>query len=242
MTAGPAVPGRLITLVRRKGRPACVLLPGAGGGLNPYLRLASFLGQTHSVHAIRAAGLLPGEAPEQTVAQMADSVLDTLHEQAIVPDLVFGWSLGGTVGWEVCVRLAAAGHRPDLVIVDSSPLPRPSTVEDDGRIRDTIVQMLGPRPDPQTVERVLATFQAQVAALVDYRAERDYAGRVLLLMCSDDDIAGRDASVRRWQDIAPDLRTHPLDAGHFAVFEPAHLPQLTGRIADFLPVPAGSAR
>ncbi|MEN3356438.1 MAG: hypothetical protein V7637_420 [Mycobacteriales bacterium] len=238
----PTLPGRLITLVRRKERPACVLLPGAGGGLNPYLRLASFLGQTHSVHAVRAAGLLPGEAPEETVAQMADSVLDALHEHAIVPELVFGWSLGGTVGWELCVRLAAAGQRPDLVIVDSSPLPRPSTVDEDSRIRDTIVAMLGPRPDPLTIERVLATFRAQVAALVDYRTERAYAGRVLLLMCSDDDIAGRDASVRRWQELAPDVRTGTLDAGHFTVFEPDHLAQLTGRIADFLRVPAESGR
>ena len=42
-------PGRLVTLVRRAHQSACLLLPGAGGGLNPYLRLASFVGSTHAV-------------------------------------------------------------------------------------------------------------------------------------------------------------------------------------------------
>ena len=96
--SGTTLPGRLITLVRRKDRPVCVMLPGAGGGLTPYLRLASHLGRTHSVYAVRAAGLLPDETPEDTVARMADSAVDALG--GLAPALVFGWSLGGTVAWD----------------------------------------------------------------------------------------------------------------------------------------------
>ncbi|MFC0542643.1 alpha/beta fold hydrolase [Kutzneria chonburiensis] len=230
--SGTTLPGRLITLVRRKDRPVCVMLPGAGGGLTPYLRLASHLGRTHSVYAVRAAGLLPDETPEDTVARMADSAVDALG--GLAPALVFGWSLGGTVAWEVCLRLADRGLRPDLVIVDSSPLPRKSSAEDDERVRASVVSGLGPRPDEQTSARVERTVRAQMAALADYAATREYGGRVLLLMCPDDTFAERAESVHRWHELAPDLRSGTLDADHYAVFDPANLPQLTDAIGDFL--------
>jgi len=231
----PVLPGRLVTLVRRKERPVCVMLPGAGGGLNPYLRLASFLGRHHNVYAVRAAGLLPGDPLEDSVAAMADAAVDALDGRS--PALVFGWSLGGTVAWEMCVRLADRGVRPDLVIVDSSPFSRPSTVDGDELIRQIIVSGLGPRPDEQTVVRVEHTFRAQVRALAGHATRREYPGRVLLLMCpesSADGISGRADAVRRWRELAPDLRLANLDASHYAVFEPEHLDQLTGAIGAFL--------
>ncbi|MFC3454869.1 alpha/beta fold hydrolase [Amycolatopsis speibonae] len=233
-------PSRLITLLRRKDRPVCVMLPGAGGGLNPYLRLASYLGRSYSVYAVRAAGLVPGDTVEDSIAAMADSALSALGDRT--PDLVFGWSLGGTIGWEVCVRLADRGRRPDLVIVDSSPLPRHATADADERIRKLIVAGLGPRPDEHTVARVERTFRAQVRALAGYAADREYPGRALLLMCADadDGISGRDVALRRWSELAPDLKTATLDAGHYEVFDPAHLDRLTGEIGAFLGREQGS--
>jgi thioesterase domain-containing protein len=230
------LPGRLVTLARRGDSPVCLMLPGAGGGLNSYLRLASHLGHRYSVYAVRAAGLLPAETPEDSVGAMADSAVAALRGRQ--PALVFGWSLGGAVGWEVCVRLADRGLLPDLVMVDSSPVPPPSSAAGDERIHGIVVRGLGPRPDRDTVARVQQTVQAQLRALAGYTAERAYAGRVLLLMCpaSEDDVefADRDEAVRRWRELAPDLRTGTLDAGHYAVFDPAHLGRLTAEISAFL--------
>ncbi|KAA2255370.1 alpha/beta fold hydrolase [Solihabitans fulvus] len=226
--------GRLITIVRRKNRPACVMLPGAGGGVTPYLRLASYLGATHNIYAVRPAGLLPDETPEATVAEMADSALKAMEDSGIVPDLVFGWSLGGVVAWEVCAALAERGHRPDLVLVDCSPMARVSTDEEDADIRDTIVGQLGPRPAPDTVQRLERTFQAQVAALAAHRAELHYAGRVLLLLCSPDTEV-RSAAEVRWRELADgDLEQGRLRSGHFDVFEPEYLSELSAAIGAFL--------
>lgn len=229
-------PGRLITLVRRKGLPTCVLLPGAGGGLNPYLRLAGYLGRFYSVYAVRAAGLQPGERPEESIGEMADSAVAALEGHS--PALVFGWSLGGTVGWEVCIRLADHGLHPTLVMVDSSPLPRPSVEADDERIRRIILSGLGPRPDERTVAQVDRTFRAQVQALAGHAADRAYTGRVLLLMCPSSEGEGaypdRKAAVRRWRELAPDLQVGKLDAGHYEVFEPGHLDELTNVVGAFL--------
>lgn len=241
----PGVPGRLITLVRRKDRPACVMLPGAGGGLGPYLRLASLLGRYYNVYAVRAAGLLPGDVPEDTIEAMADSAVHALDGNS--PALVFGWSLGGTVAWETCVRLADRGVRPDLVIVDSSPLPRRSTAADDDAIWDIVAGGLGSRPDEGTLARVRRTFQAQLRALAGHAAQREYAGRVLLLMCPDTDVDGklsdRAGAIRRWRELAPDLRDATLDAGHYEVFDPEHLDRLAAEIGAFTGVElTGAAR
>lgn len=227
--------GRLITLVRRGNRPSAVLLPGAGGGLNPYLRLASHLGAHYNVHAVRAAGLVPDEKPERTIADMADSAADALAEAGIEPALVFGWSLGGTIGWELCQRLPGA---PDLVLVDSSPLPRVSSVEGDARLREFIVGMLGPRPDPATAQRVRETFDAQVEALADYHGTGTHDGRVLMLMCLDNDFRDREAASNRWRELAPGLVEGTLNASHYSVFEQDHLPELTAQLDRFLEVEA----
>jgi thioesterase domain-containing protein len=228
------VPGRVITLVRRENHPAFVMMPGAGGGFGPYVRLASQIGERHSVHVIRAAGLMPGEVPERTIDAMAGSALDALDAAAIVPQAVFGWSMGGAIGWELCVRLAERGELPDLVLVDSSPLPREPTVAADARLRDRIVGMLGLEPSAATLDLVGRTLDAQIAALASYQTRRAYAGRVLLLTCADEDIPGRDESASRWHSLAPQLRAGRLAAGHFDVFDRVHLPELADHIATFL--------
>ncbi|MFJ9824226.1 alpha/beta fold hydrolase [Streptomyces sp. NPDC101160] len=232
-TASPAT-SRLVILVRKKNRPTCVVLPGAGGGLQPYLRLAGYLGSRYNVYGVRTLGMVAGEEPETTVPEMADSVLATLDEQGLTPDLVVGWSMGGTLGWELSTRLAERGHRPDLVLIDTSPLLRESTPEADGDIEDNIVRQLGPHADEATRTRVLETFRAQVRALTEYETTTPYAGRVLLTMCTGDRMGPREEATERWRELAADLRTASLSATHFGVFDAEHFTELTEPIGKFL--------
>lgn len=248
MTAAGAAE-RVVPLVRRHRAGGCLLLPGAGGGLQPYLRLASVLGRTHDVYAVPPLGLLAGEVPERDVAAMADSVLAAVDAAGLAPTVVLGWSLGGVLGWEVCVRLADRGRRPDLVLVDAVPYPRPSTPAGDGRVEAEIRRGLGPNAGGPLVERVLGVFRGQVAALAGHSTERPYAGRVLLLVCAGGDPGDGDgpaarspAALARWRQLAPELRVIELPAGHFEVFEPAHLAELAGAVSGFLGVPSEVAR
>jgi thioesterase domain-containing protein len=227
-------PGRLIALVRRGDRPVCVMLPGAGGGVIPYMRLAAHIGRTHDVYVVRAAGLVSGEVQERSVDAMAAAAIEALDAAAIVPQVVFGWSLGGAVAWEVCVRLADRAELPALVVVDAAPLPRASTAAVDASLRSLIVGMLGPRPPAATVELVGETLDAQLEALAGYRASRPYPGRVLLLMCTDGEFPERAAYAERWRVLAPHLCSGRLAAGHFDVFDPLNLPQLADQITAFL--------
>jgi len=88
-------------------------------------------------------------------------------------------------------------------------------------------------------------FQGQVAALARHSVDRPYPGRVLLLVCTgpppDQDGAGSPAVLDRWRELAVDLRIGELAAGHFTVFAPEHLPELTAALAGFLGVPVGVA-
>lgn len=230
--------GRLIPLMRGKDKPTCVMIPGAGGGLAPYLRLAGFLGQTYNVYAVRAAGLVPDEPPETSVAAMTEGVLDALD--SLVPDVVFGWSMGGTIAWEVC--LALAGHQPRLVMIDCSPFRLPPNPTRDSDTLRRIVQMLGARPDEQTLSRVTTTFNAHVKALTDFETSRPYSGPVQLLVCDgESDLIDRADAIARWRSLAPDLRLGTVPSDHFGVFEPEHLPRITEQIGDFLGRPAGVA-
>jgi thioesterase domain-containing protein len=235
MTDVAAFP-RLIPVVSGKDRPRCLILPGAGAGFVPYARLAAGLGDALDlgVDFVRALGLLPEESPEHSIAQMAGSVLDLLATTSTVPQSVFGWSLGGLVGWEVCVALAARGNLPDLVIVDSSPQPEKSEPAEQERVRNRIVDELGRNADQQTIDRVVRTLAAQSAAFADYRARQRYPGRVLLLTCAPQHALERVAAVRLWRELAPRLTVGQLDAGHHEIFEPAHLPQLIAAVGDFL--------
>ncbi|TCO60692.1 alpha/beta fold hydrolase [Actinocrispum wychmicini] len=230
--------GRLIPLMRGKDKPTCLMIPGAGGGLAPYLRLAGFLGQTYNVYAVRAAGLVPDEPPETSVQAMTDGVLTALD--SLVPDVVFGWSMGGTIAWEVCVALAA--HQPRLVMIDCSPFRLPHNPARDEATLRRIVGMLGTRPDENTLARVTQTFHAHVKALTDFETSRRYDGPAQLLVCTgESDLVDRASAIERWQSLAPDLRLGTVPTDHFGVFEPEHLPRLTEPIGEFLEMPAGVA-
>lgn len=224
---------RLMPLVRRGDRPVALMVPGAGGGLQPYLRLAGALGKTHNVYGILAVGLLAGEEPEDDVAAMAESTLRAVDNAGITPDLLFGWSMGGAISWEVCVRLAARGIRPELVMLDSSPLPRTATEQENEWLLDRVTAMLGDRADADMVVRVRRTLAGQIAALTDHRVDQPYDGRVLLISCTDPDRM-RAPSIDHWRQLASDLREERVDADHFEVFDPAYLPALTELLRPFV--------
>ncbi len=231
--------GRVLPMIRRRGRPTCLVVPGAGGGLRPYVPLGSFLSEWFDVFMVRTLGLLPGEEPEGSITVAADAVVDDLLAAGRVPALLVGWSMGGVIGWEVATRLAARGHLPDLALIDTSPLRRAPHPETDEAILARLVTMLGPNPGPEARDRLRRVFEAQVEALSGHELSDSYPGRVLLLLCSD---ADREAHREKWVDVyaglARQLRTDRLDAGHFEVFDPPHFPDLAGHLRDFVPATA----
>jgi thioesterase domain-containing protein len=223
-TASPA--SLLVPFGGRHRGPRGVLLHPEGGGLGPYLGVASLLDRHGPVHGIRAAGLLPGETPDVDVSAMVDRYHALIRDTADLgglPDVLFGWSLGGVLAWELAVRMAAGGHRPRVVMVDSPALPR--EVGPDVRRRVLAgLGAIGPHGD-----LAVRTAKAHLDAVSRSTVRVAYDGPALLLSCMDE--AG---DVAVWRGLGARLRTAELPGGHFDVFTPRVLPVLSAAVTRFL--------
>lgn len=73
------------------------------------------------VYGVRARGLNPGEAPEQSVEEMAQSYVQVIREhQPEGPYRLAGYSFGGLLAYETARRLAAQGARIEwLGLIDA---------------------------------------------------------------------------------------------------------------------------
>lgn len=97
----------------------------AGGHVIAYLELARHL---HGpVYGLQAVGLDDGQAPQQTIEDMAEHYLSEIYQQqGNKPFAIGGWSSGGIIAFEMMRRLETAGRvSPPLVLVDT-----PSPIEE----------------------------------------------------------------------------------------------------------------
>lgn len=227
----------LMPMSRPKPGRHTVLIHPAGGGLGPYTGVGFALRRTGSVFAIRGYGLAEGEIPDRTVAAMTERYLRLLRELPQPPDVLFGWSLGGVLAWELAARLRTDGHRPRVVMVDSPAAGLDTDPARELRWRERVRASLtadgGIAPG-----RVAETAEAHLDAIVSYRVQRHHDCPTLLMPCAGEDNA---AHLAAWRRAACDLTVRPLTGDHFTAFDGEHLPALLGHLDAFL-APAGASR
>lgn len=94
------------------------------GSAYSYLELARLLGADRPVYGIEAPGFDGDREPVRSVPALSAEYAETLRE--FQPDgdfLLLGWSLGGTIAFDMAQRLTAGGARVRQVILIDCSLP-----------------------------------------------------------------------------------------------------------------------
>ncbi|WP_341889825.1 amino acid adenylation domain-containing protein [Variovorax sp. YR752] len=98
------------------------LVPGVGGNVLMFGKLAKLLGNDQPVYGLQARGLDGKEEPFRSIAEMAGSYVDEIRSaRPHGPYLIGGTCTGGVIAYEVAQRLVAQGEQVQLALLETWP-------------------------------------------------------------------------------------------------------------------------
>ncbi|MDQ3405096.1 MAG: amino acid adenylation domain-containing protein [Actinomycetota bacterium] len=109
---------RLVRLRADGARQPIFCWPGLGGYPMSLRLLASKLHMDRPVYGVQAHGINPGEVPYSTFAEMAERDIELIRRvQPTGPYVLWGYSFGARLAFEVAHRLERAGERVENLIL-----------------------------------------------------------------------------------------------------------------------------
>ncbi|MBV9789592.1 MAG: amino acid adenylation domain-containing protein, partial [Chloroflexi bacterium] len=122
----------LVPIQPRGSQPPLFCVHGLGGSVLNYAALAQTLGPDQPLYGLQAQGLDAGHTPHTTIREMAASYAQAIRtQQPHGPYHLSGWSLGGSIVFEIAALLREQGeHVALLALLDSLP-PSPAATEHD---------------------------------------------------------------------------------------------------------------
>ncbi|WP_223642178.1 non-ribosomal peptide synthetase/type I polyketide synthase [Corallococcus sp. EGB] len=239
-------PLRMELQAGRHGRARLFLVQPIGGTVYTYLPLAKQLGADTPVHAFRAYGLEPGEAPYRDVPTMARAYVDELLAfQPRGPYWLGGHSSGGVIAYEMAAKLLERGHsvagvfQIDTVTVDDS---RRLGIRSMGDVLQLIraFQEISPRAaeglrtamedDTRLRDVVLATNEA-IAAYAPGR----HAVPLVYLRATERDAVLDSHAEEGWRALTTaSFQAHDVRGNHFTIMEEPQVTAVARIIRDKL--------
>lgn len=118
---GCAVRWRSLVAVQPEGtQPPLFAVPGVGGNVLVFARLAALLGHDQPFYGLQARGLDGKEKPFLRVEDMAAHYIDEIRSvQPQGPYLIGGTCTGGLVAYEIAQQLTAQGEKVILAVIES---------------------------------------------------------------------------------------------------------------------------
>ncbi|MEW1552004.1 thioesterase II family protein [Streptomyces tsukubensis] len=226
-------------------RTRLVCLPHAGGSASYFVPVSRALSPKVEVLAVQYPGRQDrmSEPGIPTIEELADVVTREVLPWADRPLALFGHSMGASLGYEVALRLEAAGVVPTGVFVSGRRAPsrfRPETVHErgDDALVAEIKALAGTNSSLLGDEDVLRMILPAIRN--DYKAAETYnpgPGRELTCpvtaLIGDSDPKATVADARAWEDHtkgAFDYRVFP--GGHFYLND--CVPQILAMITEHL--------
>lgn len=112
----------LVALNAHGSRPPLFCMTGEGGNVIRFRALARELGDDQPLFALQSHGLDGStDIPETIEAIAADFVASVRRQQPRGPYLLAGYSMGGTLAWEMAQQLVSAGDEVALLALIDAP-------------------------------------------------------------------------------------------------------------------------
>ncbi|KAA9159608.1 amino acid adenylation domain-containing protein [Amycolatopsis acidicola] len=153
----------LVVLKADGEQPPLFCLPPVSGSAYAYSGLAGLL-DAHPVFSLEAPGFDNDRTPLGTVEELAAEYVDALRETRPAGAYrLLGWSMGGTVAFDMALRLQDAGVEvPLLVIVDSQLRQKGGVLPEHLLLRQFAAEMAGtPGGVVPALEKLLASVADQ---------------------------------------------------------------------------------
>ncbi len=161
----------LVPLQKGGSRAPLFLIHPSGGGVLCYTQLASLL-PDRPIYGLQAKGFLDGRECVDSIASMAEHYLSILLKQELrQPVHLGGWSLGGSVAYEMARRLQERGILCAPVVMIDAPLPYPRKEENKKTLREWFEEDYGDSLhsfDASAKETLFSLFCAHLRALQNY--------------------------------------------------------------------------
>lgn len=114
----------LVCLQAQGSKSPIFCVHAAGGIVFRYLQVASLLGKERPFYGIQARGIEPGDEPYDSIEDMAADYARAIRAiQPRGPYLLSGWSLGGTVAFEIARILEREGESVPYLMMIDAPSP-----------------------------------------------------------------------------------------------------------------------
>jgi thioesterase domain-containing protein len=231
------------------------LIHPVGGYVVFARRFASLLEQHLSVYGIQAKGLDGRDAPLTSISDMAREYLALIRaQQPTGPYYIGGFSLGGTVAYEIAQQLIARGEAPAMVAMFDTFAPgfpnnkrplvwlREKLADARRRGLRSSVRRYSQRFHDQEAQAALRKFGPELQDVIranryasrSYKV-RPYRGIVTMFRAGDvPDWAGRDFSdlTNGWSKHASHVDVEVIDATHNSLFADPAVQALARRFIE----------
>lgn len=213
--------------------PLLVCLPHAGGSATYYFQTSRALSSSMDVLAVQYPGRQDrrGEPFIDDIGRLADAVADAVRTAADRPLILFGHSMGATIGYEVAARLEDTGSADsgiELLALFASGRRAPSRIRSENvhrrddagivaelrRLQGTGADLLG---DDELIQMILPAVRADYRAVESYRPEqRPPLQCPIVAMTGDVDPQVSAEEAAAWeQHTSGDFTLHTYSGGHF---------------------------